>query len=195
MSSVLVTKSHLWMKTHFLFLQLLICKPLQIYPCNDQCPELSTVAYSPLLLPGYFPFIFTYKFWHRCLYCTLIPTFQFSRLTFLFVRGEENTTVWENAGLLDLISRVSFLFLSPFPTRLSYCLCLQKIDQFPKTIMLLYFKSFSSLLTLFIFISLIIYNKRNLWLLLEAAYSEGAIHFAFLEFNSINVIFTQHRFI
>lgn len=116
MSSLLVTKSHLWTKTHFLFLQLLIRKPLQIYPWNDQCPDLSTVAYSLSLLPGYFPFIFTYKFWHRCLYCTVIPTFQVLRLTFFFVRGEENTIVWESTGLLDLISRVSFLFLSPFPT-------------------------------------------------------------------------------
>lgn len=95
-------------------------------------------------------------------YYTVIPTLQVSRLTFLFVRGEENTVVWESIGFLDLISRVLFLFLSPFPTWLFYCLCLQRTDQFPKTIMLLYFKSFSSLLTLFIFISLVIYNKRNL---------------------------------
>lgn len=141
-----------------LFLQLLICNPLQIHPCNDRCPELSTVPYCLSLLPGYFPFIMTYKFWQRCLYCTVTPISQVSRLTFLFVSGEENIIVWESTGLdrFHFCSWVLFL--------LDYCLCLQRTDPFSKTIMLVYFTSFSSLLTLFICIYLVIYNKRNLWL-------------------------------
>lgn len=64
MPYLLITQSHLCMmwETHCLFLQLLICKPLQIHPRKDHCPELSPIAYSVLLVSSYFPVFITYKF-------------------------------------------------------------------------------------------------------------------------------------
>lgn len=134
--------------------------------------------------------IFHHKFWQSVSVMQLSLPLPFQDWPFSLLRGRKHHSLRELRTLWSsLISRISYLFLSPFPNWIFYCLCLQKIDPFSKTIMWPYFRS------LFIFISLVIYNKRNLWLLLKVAYSEGVIHFAALELKSINVIFTQHRFI
>lgn len=81
---------------------------LQVYPCNERLvPRLK--CHSLSLAPVFFPFFITYKFWQRCLYCTVITTYPISRLTFLFVRGEEKAISWESTDLLVLSNKQGFI--------------------------------------------------------------------------------------
>lgn len=159
MTSV-TSQSHLWvmLETHSLFLQLIISKPLQIHPHYDQCPELKTITHSLSLSSGYFPFSVTYK----AVYIAQLSLYLQSQDWPFSLRGKEYHSLREHRSpWSSVISKVSFLFLSPFPTWVFYCLSLQRIDPFSETIMLLYFKSFSFQLTLFISFLLLCTTKES----------------------------------
>lgn len=97
------------LEAYSVFLQFFICKPLQNHPCNEwPVPRIKCGSLFPFMNSWYLPFFFTYRFWQKYLYCTIIPTFPVSRLTFLFGRGEENAIAWESTDLLIFTNKLSF---------------------------------------------------------------------------------------